>query len=72
MLRVIHKVPKAKQDVQKVRQLRSRLFAVLTYSVYAPRAKSPAALLDSLFQPFPFLLNSHHYLPQTIEKSSSS
>ncbi len=39
-------------------QLRSRAFGVLTYSVYAPRAKSPAALLDGLFEHFPFSLNS--------------
>ncbi|MCH8039039.1 MAG: hypothetical protein IH977_01670 [Nitrospinae bacterium] len=32
--------------VEKVRQRRSRVFVVLTYSVYAPGAKSPAALLD--------------------------
>ncbi|MFB3115187.1 MAG: hypothetical protein ACE1ZW_04335, partial [Nitrospirales bacterium] len=31
---------------------------MLTYSVYAPRAKTPAALLDSLFQPSPSSLNS--------------
>jgi len=39
--------------VEKDRQLRSRAFGVLTYCVYAPRAQSPAALLDGLFQPFP-------------------
>ncbi len=39
--------------VETGRQLRSRAFGVLTYSVYAPRAKSPAALLDGLFQPSP-------------------
>ena len=32
--------------VEKVRQRRSRAFVVLTYSVYAPGAKAPAALLD--------------------------
>ncbi len=58
--------------VEKGRQLRSRAFGVLTYSVYAPRAKSPAALLDGLFQPSPFSLNSHHYSPQTIETSDSN
>ena len=58
--------------VEKGRQLRSRAFGVLTYSVYAPRAKSPAALLDGLFQPSPFSLNSHHYSPQTIETSDST
>ncbi len=31
--------------VEKVRQRRSRAFVVLTYSVYAPGAKAPAALL---------------------------
>jgi len=31
-------------------QRRSRGFVVLTYSMYAAGAKSPAALLDSLFQ----------------------
>ncbi len=43
-------------NVEKCRQLRSRVFGVLTYSVYAPRAKSPAALLDGLFEhsPVPF------------------
>jgi hypothetical protein len=35
--------------VEKVRQRRSRLFVVLTYFVYAPRAKEPAALLDGPF-----------------------
>ncbi len=44
--------------VEKGRQLRSRAFGVLTYSVYAPRAKSPAALLDGRFQPSLFSLNS--------------
>ncbi len=44
--------------VEKGRQLRSQAFGVLTYSVYAPRAKSPAALLDSLFEHSPFSLNS--------------
>jgi len=34
------------------------LLALLTYCVYAPRAQSPAALLDGLFQPSPFSLNS--------------
>ncbi len=45
-------------NVEKDRQLRSRAFGVLTYSVYAPRAKSPAALLDGLFEHYPFSLNS--------------
>ncbi len=35
--------------VEKARQRRSRSFVVLTYFVYAPRAKSPAALLASFF-----------------------
>ncbi len=35
--------------VEKVRQRRSRVFVVLTYSVYAPVAKAPAALLDGPF-----------------------
>ncbi len=35
--------------VEKVRQRRSRVFVVLTYSVYAPGAKAPAALLDGPF-----------------------
>jgi hypothetical protein len=35
--------------VEKVRQLRSRPFVVLTYSVYAPLAKVPAALLNGPF-----------------------
>ncbi len=59
-------------NVEKGRQLRSQAFGVLTYSVYAPRAKSPAALLDSLFEHSPFSLNSHHYSPQTIETSDSN
>jgi len=36
--------------VAKGCQRRSRGFVVLTYSMYAAGAKSPAALLDSLFQ----------------------
>jgi len=36
--------------VGKGYQPRSRGFVVLTYSMYAAGAKSPAALLDSLFQ----------------------
>ena len=40
-------------NVEKSRQLRSPAFGVLTYSVYAPRAKSPAALLDALFEHSP-------------------
>jgi len=59
-------------NVEKGPQLRSRAFGVLTYSVYAPRAKSPAALLDGLFEHSPFSLNSHHYSPQTIETSGST
>lgn len=35
--------------VEKVRQLHSRPFVVLTYSVYAPAAKLPVALLDGPF-----------------------
>ena len=35
---------KAIGAVEKVRQQRSRLFVVLTYYEYAPRAKAPAAL----------------------------
>ncbi len=42
-----------KGTVEKVPQLRSRPVVVLTYSVYAPRAKSPAALLDALFEHSP-------------------
>ena len=38
-----------RQAVEKVRQLRSRSLVVLTYSVYVPRAKGPAALLDGPF-----------------------
>ncbi len=59
-------------NVEKGRQLRSPAFGVLTYSVYAPRAKNPAALLDGLFEHSPFSLNSHHYSPQTIEISDSN
>ncbi|MFB3071574.1 MAG: hypothetical protein ACE1ZK_05850, partial [Nitrospirales bacterium] len=47
-------------------------FGVLTYSAYAPRAKTPAALLDGLFEHSPFSLNGHHYSPQTIETSDSN
>jgi len=36
-------------NVEKSRQRRSRPFVVLTYKVYAPRAKTAAALLDELF-----------------------
>ncbi|MEE8124976.1 MAG: hypothetical protein V3U07_03525 [Nitrospirales bacterium] len=36
-------------SVEKVRQRCSRPVVVLTYSVYAPRANSPAALLDGPF-----------------------
>jgi hypothetical protein len=35
--------------VEKSRQRRSRYFAVLTYSMYAPRVKIAVALLDGLF-----------------------
>ena len=35
--------------MKKPAQLRSRSFVVLTYCMYAPGAKGPAALLDSLF-----------------------
>ncbi len=35
--------------VEKVRQRRSRAFVVLTYFVYAPGAKAPAALLGGPF-----------------------
>ena len=59
-------------NVEKGRQPRSRAFGVLTYSVYAPRAKSPAALLDSLFEHSPFSLNRHHYSPHTMETSDSN
>jgi len=36
-------------NVEKSRQRRSRHFAVLTYSMYAPRVKMAAALLDRPF-----------------------
>jgi len=36
-------------NVEKIRQRRSRHFAVLTYAMYAPRVKMAAALLDGLF-----------------------
>jgi len=36
-------------SVEKSRQRRSRHFSVLTYGMYAPRAKMAAALLDGLF-----------------------
>ena len=36
-------------NVEKSRQRRSRHFAVSTYSMYAPRVKTAAALLDGLF-----------------------
>jgi len=36
-------------NVEKSRQRRSRHFAVLTYSMYAPRVKMAAALPDGLF-----------------------
>ncbi|MCZ6799682.1 MAG: hypothetical protein O7F12_04265 [Nitrospirae bacterium] len=42
--------------VEKVHQRRSRDFVVLTYSVYAPCAKFPAALLAGLFEQPHFLL----------------
>jgi hypothetical protein len=35
--------------LKKNRQRRSRHFAVLTYSMYAPRVKMAAVLLDGLF-----------------------
>jgi hypothetical protein len=35
-------------NVGKSRQRRSRYFAVLTHSMYAPRVKMAAALLDAL------------------------
>jgi len=37
------------ENVEKSRQRRSRHFAVLTYSMYAPRVKMAAALLDGPF-----------------------
>ena len=40
-------------NVEKSRQRRSRHFAVLTYSMYPPRVKRAAALLDGLFWTFP-------------------
>jgi len=40
-------------NVEKSRQRRSRHFAVLTYSMYAPRVKMAAALLDGLFLNIP-------------------
>ena len=46
-------------NVQKGRQRRSRAFVVLTYSVYAPRAKVPAALLGGLFEHSLFLLATY-------------
>ena len=36
-------------SVEKSRQRRSRHFSVLTYSAYAPRVKTAAALLDGFF-----------------------
>jgi len=36
-------------NVEKSRQRRSRHFAMLTYSMYAPRVKMAAALLDRPF-----------------------
>jgi hypothetical protein len=36
--------------VEKARQRRSRSVVVLTYSMYAPLANGPAALLDELFE----------------------
>jgi len=36
-------------NVEKSHQRRSRHFAVLTYSMYAPRVKMAAALLDGPF-----------------------
>ena len=36
-------------NVEKSRQRRSCHFAVLSYSMYAPRVKMAAALLDGLF-----------------------
>ena len=44
-----------KGTVGKARQLRSRPVVLLTYSVYAPRANGPAALLDGLFQQSPLI-----------------
>jgi len=45
---VSHSVPPY-GNVEKSRQRRSRHFAVLTYSMYAPRVKRAAALLDGPF-----------------------
>jgi hypothetical protein len=42
--------------VEKVLQRRSRSAVVPSYSVYAPRANCPAALLDSLFEQHQFHL----------------
>jgi hypothetical protein len=36
--------------LEKSRQRRSRHFAVLTYSMYAPRVKMAAALLEDFFE----------------------
>jgi len=78
----VEKGPQPAPRLRQTSQLRSlpavalaqagRAFGVLTYSVYAPRAKSPAALLDGLFEHSPFSLNRHHYSPQTIDTSDSN
>jgi len=47
--RVFHGGRSLYGNVEKSRQRRSRPFAVLTYSMYAPRVKMAAALLDGLF-----------------------
>ena len=50
--RIAHCLPPllfVKGNVEKSRQRRSRHFAVLTYSMYAPRVQMAAALLDGLF-----------------------
>ncbi len=74
------------RNIEKGRQLRARAFGVLTYSVYAPRAKSPAACWTAprlregmLFEHSPFSLNSRtlrlkrsKYLTQTNIPSSQS
>jgi len=56
-------------NVEKSRQRRSRDFAVLTYSMYAPRVKIAAVLLDGLFCPFPPVDDAG--LPTTIYMESA-
>jgi len=47
---MLKKAVSLRQRLRQTGQRRSRSFAVLTYSMYAPRVKKAAALLDEPFE----------------------